>query len=221
MKNLIFLLTFIAILFSCNSSQISETTHVVAISPVKLNVLYVGIENPLTIAVSGIPSSQLRVAINQGTIEGTAGNYIATINEHVEMVSIVVKAEIEAGTIKDLGTMDFRVELIPAPVARLDGKYLSGKVPVSKFKEASMLTANLTDDYPFEVPFEVLRFEMMYARKNIDLIKIVNTGAEINEKGLALIRDCKEGDIVFFQAIEIKGPDDVEQKIAHLSFELY
>lgn len=47
----------------------------------KMNVLFLGEENPLSIAVQGVPMSEIEAKISEGTIKGENGEYIATVNK--------------------------------------------------------------------------------------------------------------------------------------------
>ena len=49
---------------------------VTAVAATKMNVLYVGVDNPVKIAVSGYESSEIEVVITNGIILGENGDYI-------------------------------------------------------------------------------------------------------------------------------------------------
>lgn len=104
----------------------------VAIALDKMNVFYIGVDNPITLAVPNIPSDKLLVTINNGLIKGSNGKYIVR-------VTTLGETTITVATIKDdrkvlLSTQTFRVKRIPDPV--------NGQVPIDfeiKFKQDNEL----------------------------------------------------------------------------------
>ncbi len=104
----------------------------VAIALDKMNVLYIGVVNPVTIAVADVPSDKLIVDIDNGSITGSNGKYNAVVTQ-------TGTATIKVTTVKDdrkvvLSTQTFRVRLIPAAV--------NGQVPIDfdiKLKQDSAL----------------------------------------------------------------------------------
>jgi hypothetical protein len=59
-----------AILFTIffNYQLNSQNENSVVVSADKMNILYIGIDNPVSIAASGIPSDKLKVSSSNGTI---------------------------------------------------------------------------------------------------------------------------------------------------------
>jgi N-acetylmuramoyl-L-alanine amidase len=92
----------------------------VAIALDKINVLYIGIDNPITIAVSGYKSEDLIVSMNNGIISGKDGKYIAHVT-NTSPAEIVIETYIN-GIKKRLGTQSYRVKHLPDPV---NGKNIS------------------------------------------------------------------------------------------------
>jgi hypothetical protein len=58
-----------------STDQQSQKPQITAMELPKMNVLYIGIDNPLKIAVSGIDDSELDVSIDNGQITGKNGEY--------------------------------------------------------------------------------------------------------------------------------------------------
>ena len=87
---------------------------IVAIGLDKMNVFYIGVENPVTIAASGIKPENLFVKISLGSITGSKGKYVVTVTSvgetMIEVYGIVNGKEIF------LSKYAFRVKRIPDPV---------------------------------------------------------------------------------------------------------
>ncbi len=104
----------------------------VAIALDKMNVLYIGLENPVTVAVSGYKNEDLIVSMKNGSIEGKDGKYIAIVT-NANPAEIIIET-IEDGERKLLGTQIYRVKHMPDPV---NGKNVSDfdiKIPASNIE---------------------------------------------------------------------------------------
>ena len=86
------------------------------VSPINMNVLYVGVENPLSVAVSGVPAEDLFPTLSRGTLKPTSekGKWIAIIPGDVKEVSVAVMAKIN-NVMRPMGVETFRVKPIPDP----------------------------------------------------------------------------------------------------------
>ena len=51
----------LALIFSCNIQTREKEKYVASVSPTKMNVLYLGVDNPLAIAVSSVSPEQIVV----------------------------------------------------------------------------------------------------------------------------------------------------------------
>ncbi len=137
--------------------QSSKSSAVV--SPTKMNVLYVGVENPLNISVPGIPADKLTAKISKGSISGNNGTYYAKVNT-TDNVTVDVYADID-GTNKKMGEMTFRVKRIPKPIPIVLGKG-SSRMPRSRLLTALSIDLDM-NDFVFEVPFKVVEYTYMIA----------------------------------------------------------
>lgn len=83
-----------------------------AIALDKMNVFYIGVDNPVTIN-GGVPNEKLLVSIDKGSIKGSNGKYIVRVTQ-------IGDATITVATIKNdkkvlLGTFHFKVKILPEP----------------------------------------------------------------------------------------------------------
>ena len=58
--------------------QVARPSAVV--SPDKMNVLYIGVPNPVSVSAPGVPKEKLHVSMSSGSLSGSAGQYTATVN---------------------------------------------------------------------------------------------------------------------------------------------
>ena len=76
------LVIFLAIL--SNISLFAQTDATAVVAADKMNVFYIGVDNPISVAVPGIASDKLRVTVNNGTITGSNGKYIVKVGNTTE-----------------------------------------------------------------------------------------------------------------------------------------
>lgn len=135
--------------------QSSKSTAVV--SPEKMNVLYIGVANPLAISVPGVPADKITAKISNGSISGSNGAYNAKVTG-TGNVTVDVYADID-GKSKKMGDMTFRVKKIPKPIPIVLGKG-SSRMPKNRFAIAQTIDLDLKD-FVFEVPFQVIEYTYM------------------------------------------------------------
>lgn len=112
----------------------------VAIALDKMNVLYIGVDNPLTIAVPNIPSDQLIVMIDNGSISGSNGRYIAHVTQSGTATIRVATVQNDRKVM--LSEQVFRVKFMPDPV--------NGKIPTdfdAKYQMDSTSYLKMEQDY--------------------------------------------------------------------------
>lgn len=107
-KNSIYKCYLILLFFLGCSALHGQNKDNVSVSLDNLNALYLGIDNSITIAISGIPSENLKVKINTGSIEGKNGKYIAKIYKSGTAIIEIYDRE------KLIGTREFKCLFIPA-----------------------------------------------------------------------------------------------------------
>lgn len=110
----------------------------------KMNVLYVGIENPITICLPGVDESKMKLSISQGRLVYSNGKYSA-VPTTVGRANIVATVANDDNTITEYKSQEFRVKSLPNPVAKLGkGAYENGGlIQTGTFKAQSGIYAVL------------------------------------------------------------------------------
>jgi gliding motility-associated protein GldM len=209
------LLVFLSILSFFTLNAQTDATAVVAAD--KLNVFYIGVDNPISVAVPGIASDKLRVIVNNGTITGSNGKYIVRVGNTTETV-VQVAAEINPGEVKVISESKFRVKRIPEPVACIGNKcepdFLISKTELLKNPQIGV-SLNL----PFELKFEVVSFTMTMAF-NKTIITEQTSGNKLSQKMIDIINGMTEGHKFFIEEIKAVGPDGNTRLLGSLSVTL-
>lgn len=199
-----------ALMFNIN--LFAQTENAAVVSADKMNVLYIGIDNPVSIAVPGIPNDKLKVTINNGTITGSNGKYIVNVQNVAETI-IEVSAEIKPGEIKKFGSSTFRVKRIPDPTPVI-GKIFNNSSNTFMSKEELLKNPELTVslNLPFDLKFEVVTFTLTYAVDNAngtgkDLIQLIAYGNKFTQGMIDAINKLPKDSKIYFEDIKVKGPD--------------
>jgi gliding motility-associated protein GldM len=175
----------------------------------KMNVFYIGVDNPVTIS-SGTGWDKTTVSMSGGTISGSGSNRTVRVSGGTT-ASISVNADGKSSK------FDFRIKRIPDPVFKIgDGK---SRMPAVAFKNQQYCRADL-ENFDFDLKFSIVSATVYFGGANFPNV----VPATINGNGLAsianLIQRCGPGSSISFENIKVSGPDGV-RNIDGRSFQLY
>ena len=185
----------------------------VAVSLDKMNVFYVGVENPISISAAGIPSQLMRVnATGVELVKKGNSKYVA-IPQKTGRASITVSG----GGLQPT-TFDYKVKRIPDPTMKL-GNLTGGHVPVAHFKAQKGLIPFL-ENFDFEAKAVVKGFELVRIRRG-DAATALNRGGRYGSEAQRLVDNAQRKDIFYFDNIKVRCPgDDYDRKMPGLMFTL-
>lgn len=181
--------------------QVARPSAVV--SPDKMNVLYIGVANPLSVSAPGIAKEKLHVNLSGGSLSGSGGHYVATVSSIGE-ATVTVSGEVGGGKTSVLGSTKFRIKRIPDPKAVFAGKS-SGSTSAANLRGQDKLFARL-ENFDFDTHFEVTRFTMFIARPRQDAVIMSSTGADLTGQMKAALATITPGTRVIFTNIMATGP---------------
>ena len=108
MRSIFICFISLAMTLMSNGLVLAQDSLAAVVAADKLNVLFVGINNPVSIAVPGIASDKIGVKISRGTITGKNGKYVVFVDT-VGEVAIEITAEESPGITRKVGDAGFRV----------------------------------------------------------------------------------------------------------------
>jgi gliding motility-associated protein GldM len=181
------------------------------VSPDKMNVLYIGVDNPVSVSAPGIPSKNVRISASAGSLTGTGGKYIARVS-NPGTVSISVSAEVAPGKTQLLSSTLFRAKRIPDPIARFSGKS-GGSVPTVALKAQNAIFATL-DNFDFDAKFKITRFSLIIANPRESASVQVTSGNTLSDAMHTALNEIKPGSRVIFDNIIAVGPDGSPRQLA-------
>ncbi|NSL89132.1 gliding motility protein GldM [Chitinophaga solisilvae] len=204
------------------SQHFEETYNVGAsttsISADKMNVLYIGLQNPISISAAGVPAESVSASISGGNISKRgAGEYTVTVSQPGKAVINVV-ANVD-GKVKTLGQKEFRVKRVPDPVLKV-GFNKGGNMKAADFKVQQGLGAVL-EDFEFEgVKYEVVGYRIGVSAKGKEYQEGEANSAYFPGSIAASVRSLRPGDEVYFENVKVKGPDGIVRTMPSTIFKL-
>ena len=181
----------------------------------KMNVLYIGVDNPVNIAASG-GAEQLQVSISGGggSITGSRGNYVARVNSITDECRISVSVDGKLA-----GAQNFRVRTIPDPVATVGGNMSGENVAAGAFKAQAGVGAYVKD-FPFELQYRVTGFTVVGDTPDGDIVEAVCTGNTWSPQARTLINNLRPGALITIENIRATGPDGRSRKLPSLLYNI-
>ncbi len=181
----------------------------------KMNVLYVGVANPITVAASGGGDDRIQVSISGGggRLEKTsAGKYNAFVNTNTDNCTITVMVDGKAA-----GASQFRVRNIPDPVGTVGGYASGDNVPAGAFKAQGGVGAYIKD-FPFDLQYRVTSFTLTSDTDDGDIVEANCTGNTWSAQAQGILRGLKAGKLVTIDNIRAQGPDGRNRKLGSLVY---
>ncbi|MCB9327504.1 MAG: hypothetical protein H6572_02340 [Lewinellaceae bacterium] len=179
----------------------------VAISASKMNVFYIGVDNPVEISAAGVPSNQIKVSMSGsggGTINRNGdGTYTVKVTKPTT-VSESAKINVSAPNLN--ASKDFRVKRIPDPRPML-GSEGGGSIGNGTFKAQLGIYPKL-ENFDFEAKCDITEFLLVRAAKRQDPEFAKVSGGRYDAKSKGLVDKATPGDKYIFQNIKCKCPGD-------------
>lgn len=193
--------------------QVAQPSAVV--SPDAMNVLYIGVDNPISVSAPGIPLESLRVSGNGVTLTSRGnGKYIARVSSPGD-VSLNVSATIDGKT-QNMGSTNFRVKRIPKPTARVAGKE-GGAISAAQLRGQTVVSAAL-DNFDFDAKFRVTKFNMYIQKPRVDGIALASSSNAFTSQMTSALGGLTSGSTVYIYNIVGVGPDGVAQNLNDIAF---
>ncbi|MEI6853038.1 MAG: GldM family protein [Bacteroidota bacterium] len=212
---------FISLLFIAavlmNAQLVAQTENAVVVAAYKMNVLYIGIDNPISIAVAGVSNDKLRVSIMNGTLVKNGDKYVVKV-DNVNDVIINVAAEMKPGEIKMMGSTTFRVKRIPDPIPCLNGN-CTPNASISKAELLKNAVVSVFMQLPFEMKFEIESFTLTYNTDN-SIVSEWTSGNLFSQKMIDAVSKIEKGNKIYLENIKAKGPDGTSRMLSSTWFVL-
>ncbi|HYC41283.1 MAG TPA: gliding motility protein GldM [Chitinophagaceae bacterium] len=169
----------------------------------KMNVLYIGVDNPVTIAASGGGDDKVQASITQGSLTRVGpGKYIARVNSVADDVRINVMVDGKLA-----GAAQFRVRTIPESQAYVGGQPSGANMTAGAFRAQGGVAAGIKN-FPFELQYQVVSFTFTCDTDDGDIVSVpVQGNAFEGAVRTAINTHVKPGKLVTIDNIRVRQPD--------------
>lgn len=182
----------------------------------KMNVFYIGVDNPITVAAAGVSSNDLKVSASGITLNrGSDGaHYIVRATTPGEATITLSGGGLPATTFK------YKVKRIPDPIPLLGAQKQPNNIPNGQFKAQGGIAAVL-ENFDFDAKCEIVGYSVAYQKKRADVVEKTNNGARYNPDVLDMINKAAPGDVYYYNDIKAKCPGDIAaRKLGDLVFKI-
>jgi len=166
------------------------------VSPVKMNVFYEGIENPIEVSVPGVASENVTIDVTNATSVKRGNQYMITPRTGTQGQRVEIKVNAKINNVnKTMGKHDFRIKRVPNPVAKVN-KLTEGKIGKSLLAAQIGVEAEM-EDFDFDgIKWTVTSFKVstiqggylreepstssLFTKQQKDLINATSRGQKVN-----------------------------------------
>jgi gliding motility-associated protein GldM len=194
------------------SNKYSVVAPMATVSATKMNILYAGWTNPISISVPGVPLALVSAQISNGSITKKGNEWIAIpgISAIGTSVTITAKATIEGKVIAIPTT--FRVRKTPPPTAYIvlnsGAKFRGGKASKYDVSKSSVgLIAELED---LDIPYSVLSFDISYYGSLGEVITTSSKTNKFTDTQTTIIEKLRKNQMIVISNIIVKGPSGIQ-----------
>jgi gliding motility-associated protein GldM len=197
--------------FESKYSVIAEPSSAV-VSADKMNVVYRGLSNPISVSLPGVSSRDLKVSASGGSLSKSGSGYILKPSGG-KLATINVSAKLSSGkTVNSKAT--FRIKDIPAAMGMVRGQSGTVRMPKSGLAN-SPITAGY-EDFEFDLKVRILSFKVKVPGQ----LTINVTGNKLSASAKQKLQKARRGDQINIFGIKATANGIPIKKVLPVSIEL-
>ena len=173
------------------------------IAATEMNLLYKGIDNPMSISVPGFAASEVKISapgLNLKSLGG--GKYNAKVPSSTSKEVTITASITRDGKSKVVGSQKFRIRSLPQPTAQLGGIPNDG-LPKGKASVGAQSTiiASMGAGFAYNLQYRVQRFTMIMAYKRRPPVTASSNSGALTGQMRSMIKSAKPGDRILIEGI--------------------
>lgn len=197
--------------FESKYSVIAEPSSAV-VSADKMNVVYRGLDNPISVSLPGVSGNNLKVSASGGTLSGSNSSYILKPGAG-NIATINVSATLSSGkTVNSKAT--FRIKDIPAAMGSVREQYGTVRMPKSGLANAP-ISAGLPD-FEFDLKIAVQSFKIKVPGE----LTIIVNGTTLSAAAKKALSKANRGDQINIYDIQATANGVKLKQVLPVSIEL-
>ncbi|RYF44932.1 MAG: gliding motility protein GldM [Chitinophagaceae bacterium] len=162
----------------------------------KMNVFYIGVDNPVTI---GSPTGW-----DKTTVSMTGGTITGSNDKRTVRVSSPGKASITVNADKKAATFDFRVKRIPDPIFKVGPG--GTRMPSVTFKNQQFCRADL-ENFDFDLRYNVTSATVYFSGAGFNNVATASISGNSLAPLAQYMARCQPGTSITFDNVKVSGPD--------------
>ena len=169
----------------------------------KMNVLYAGIENPLS-ANAPVAPDKLSLSVPGCQVSKSgAGTWNVSVpaNQIGREVTATVSADM-GGRTQSMGNTIFRVKKVPDPVATIGSNIRGGKRTKQELLANDFIIAKMGDDFVYNMKWTITSFRVTFVIRNTEEAPIAVSGNRFNDALKSKLNSAPIGTSVYFTDIK-------------------
>lgn len=191
------------------------------VSATMMNVLYAGIDNPVSISVPGVAMGNISATMTNGTLTRNGDSWLARPSQVGSDATITVTATMDGRPVTMADTK-FRVRKLPDPTPFIAFKDASGNIDHYRggkpFAKALLLASPgleaAIDDGLLDTPFTVESFETVFFDSSGNAMPEVSAGSAFSQRQKQQFQRLSRGKRFFISRIRAKGPDGLTRDLS-------
>ncbi len=194
------------------SYEVAEPSAVV--SPTKMNVFFLGVDNPVDISVPGASKSDILATMTNGSLRKSRSGWVAKPRSASSDCKVIVSVK-KGDETNRIATKEFRVEIVPDPVALVNGQR-GGTISKNLLAAQQVVVADLPNFF-FDLEFRVTYFNLYTTEKGF-VRQAASKGNRITKEQKTILRGLSSKQKIFFENIKAVGPDGRTRELGTISF---
>jgi gliding motility-associated protein GldM len=192
------------------SSEYQVFTGQATISADQMNVLYRGLDNPMSVSVPGFSDAQTMVNFGglPNSKKGPGKFSVKPTASTSPKVTVSVSVKMPDGGTKSMGSREYRVRNIPRAEVLFGGKP-GGPISKGEIMTVRQISAGLGPEFAFEgLKYAVLGYTIVISpRAGGQAPYIENiTGNQISGNAKNRLQSVRTGDIIVIANVQVNGP---------------
>ncbi len=194
--------------------QVAEPNLIV--SPSKMNVFYMGVDNPVEISIPGLAADQINATVNNGTLRRVSGSNYVVVPARPGDANVSVTGNID-GTTRNFGSRQFRVRTVPDPVAKVAGR-TGGNIGRNVLLAQTGVVAEM-ENFDFDLSFTVQSFTISTSQRGF-VVDARSSSNRITDEQREIIRAASRGDRIYFDDIIARSPTGDQRRLPTISYRI-
>lgn len=179
------------------------------ISATKMNVVYIGLDNPISVSVPGYAPTDVQVTASAGGTlvpDKAKGTYLLKVSGTAREITVTASVKDKSGAVKKMGEQKYRVRQVPDPIPQLGSIKASGRQPAGVVKSAQFALAIL-ENFAYEgIKYTPTEFQLGIIPKVGQFKGFRGTGQALTPQMRAALNSLQSGDKVMLAGMKVTGP---------------